>query len=181
MSLRCILFFLLTGASCCLQAQVNGPIRISDNGRFFTHPDGTPFFWMADTAWELFHRTDIREAEFYLEKRSRQGFNVIKAVALAEIDGLRTPSTNGDLPFVSLESLEFNEPYWKYVDEVMDLAESFGLHIALLPTWGDKLYKDSWGEGPEIFNKDSAFSFGEKLGKRYANRKKPGGLIQELE
>jgi hypothetical protein len=31
-------------------------LKISPDNRFITKKDGSPFFWLADTAWELFHR-----------------------------------------------------------------------------------------------------------------------------
>ncbi|MGB5435015.1 MAG: DUF4038 domain-containing protein, partial [Maribacter sp.] len=65
---------------------------VSENQRFIMTEDGKPFFWMADTAWELFHRCNREQAAHYLEKRAAQGFNVIQAVALAEIDGIYTPN-----------------------------------------------------------------------------------------
>jgi hypothetical protein len=46
-----------------------------------------------------------------------------------------------------------------------------GIHIALLPTWGDKLFKNSWGVGPEIFNADNAYEYGKWIGARYSGRK----------
>ncbi len=33
-----------------------GKLRVSENKRFLVHEDGTPFFWLGDTAWELLHR-----------------------------------------------------------------------------------------------------------------------------
>jgi len=126
---------------------------------------------MADTAWELFHRTNREEAEYYLTVRENQGFNVVQAVALAEIDGLNTPNSYGEVPFVSIETLLMNEKYWQHIDFIIDLAAEKGIHIALLPTWGDKLFKDSWGVGPEIFSMDNAEKFGELIGARYADKK----------
>src|SRR6266850_6326364 len=29
----------------------HGPVRVSPDGRCLMHDDGTPFFWMGDTAW----------------------------------------------------------------------------------------------------------------------------------
>ena len=45
---------------------------------------GEPFFWLADTAWELFHRYTPADAARYLETRAAQGFTVVQAVLLAE-------------------------------------------------------------------------------------------------
>ncbi len=150
--------------------QIQGPIKISENQRFLAQFDDSPFFWMADTAWELFHRTNIKEAEYYLSIRKSQGFNVIQAVALAEIDGLNDPNQYGEKPFESNDPMKFNEKYWKYVDDVISIAEEKGIHIALLPTWGDKVFKNTWGVGPEIFDAENAFEFGKWIGARYADR-----------
>jgi hypothetical protein len=55
--------------------------RVSDNHRFLVTQDGQPFFWLGDTAWELFHRLNREQAELYLDNRARKGFTVIQAVA----------------------------------------------------------------------------------------------------
>ena len=57
-----------------LAAQKNPTLRVSDNKRFLVYQDGTPFFYLGDTAWELFHRLNREEAERYLKNRASQGF-----------------------------------------------------------------------------------------------------------
>ena len=140
---------------------------VSENQRFLMTEDGRPFFWMADTAWELFHRCDREQADFYLEKRVAQGFNVIQAVALAEIDGLFTPNPYGDLPLINADPDRPNPSYFEHVDYIIKKADSLDLYIALLPTWGDKVFKNSWGIGPEIFTTENARRYGNWLGHRY--------------
>ena len=77
-ALRCVLtLFLLPGA-----VAVNAQLRVSDNGRYLQTLDGKPFFWLGDTAWELFHRLSREEAEMYLKNRAAKGFTVIQAVAV---------------------------------------------------------------------------------------------------
>jgi hypothetical protein len=66
-------------------------LKVSTNGHLLEYSDGSPFFWMGDTEWELFHRLDKKETDFYLETRAKQGFNVIQVVALAELFGLTSP------------------------------------------------------------------------------------------
>jgi hypothetical protein len=56
------------------------------------------FSYLGDTAWELFHRLNREEADRYLDDRTRKGFTVIQAVALAELDGLNTPNAYGHRP-----------------------------------------------------------------------------------
>ena len=57
-------------------ATVNGPIRVSADGRHFTDRDGRPFFWLGDTAWPLFAQYTKEQAEAYLASRGDKGFTV---------------------------------------------------------------------------------------------------------
>ncbi|MDB5320223.1 MAG: hypothetical protein JWN40_1854 [Phycisphaerales bacterium] len=147
----------------------HGPLRVSDNLRFLIHADGTPFFYLADTAWELFHRLTLKESEQYLENRRAKGFTVIQAVALAEFDGLGTPNRQNHLPLIDNDPTKPSEDYFKDLDAVISIAEKKGLYIGFLPTWGDKVNK-KWGKGPEIFTPANAKTYGEFLGNRYKDR-----------
>ncbi|RYG26751.1 DUF4038 domain-containing protein [bacterium] len=142
--------------------------RVSADGRHLAFPDGAPFFWLGDTAWELFHRLSREEAEHFLKTRAEQGFNVIQAVGLAEYDGLRVPNREGHLPLHDLDPSKPNEPYWKHVDWVVEQAAKNGLYVGLVPTWGDKINK-SWGIGPVVFDEKNAHAYGRFLGRRYAH------------
>lgn len=52
-------------------------LRVSENGRFLITEDKTPFFWLGDTAWELFHRSRHEEAEIYLKNRQSKKFTYV--------------------------------------------------------------------------------------------------------
>ena len=41
----------------------HGRIIVTSNGHYLQHSNGTPFFWLGDTAWELFHRLTIEETK----------------------------------------------------------------------------------------------------------------------
>lgn len=155
-------------------------LSVSANGRSLIKEDGSPFFWLGDTAWQLFQSLDREEADHYLRTRSEQGFNVIQAVALAELDGLKSGNAYGKRPLRRNERGELDPMlpelaaegeygYWDHVDYIVDLAAEYGLYVALLPTWGDKINR-AWGEGPEIFRPDNAAWFGRWIGRRYGNR-----------
>jgi hypothetical protein len=141
-------------------------LQISANGRFLTTAEGQPFFYLGDTAWELFHRLSREDVDFYLETRARQGFNVIQAVVLAEYGGLVESNPYGVLPLQDNDPARPVEAYFEHVDYVVQKAESLGLVIGMLPTWGDK-WNQKWGMGPEIFTPLNAEIYGEYLGRRY--------------
>jgi len=146
----------------------NGKLRVSQNSRYLIYENGTPFFYLGDTAWELFHRLTKKETEKYLENRREKGFTVIQAVILAELDGLNTPNAEGERPLTNNDPTRPNEKYFAHVDWVIKKAEEKGIFIGLLPTWGDKVDKQ-WGVGPVIFNETNAFTYGQWLGDRYRN------------
>src|SRR5690606_14962370 len=133
----------------------HGKLKVSENKRFLVFEDGTPFFYLGDTAWELFHRLSKEETEKYLENRREKGFTVIQAVVLAELDGLNTPNAEGEKPLIDNDPAKINEAYFQHVDWVLEKAEEKGLFIGLLPTWGDKWNK-KWGVGPVIFTPENA-------------------------
>lgn len=144
-------------------------LRISADRRYFVTADGVPFFYLADTAWELFHRLNRADAEVYLSDRAAKGFNAIQAVVLAEADGLRTPNALGELPLRDLSPARPNEAYFQHVDWMVDRAAELGLYTTMLPTWGDKWSRRS-DAGPEVFTPENAVQFGEWLGRRYRTR-----------
>ena len=147
-----------------------GNLKISENQRYLVFEDGTPFFYLGDTAWELFHRLSKDDAEKYLENRRSKGFTVIQAVVLAELNGLYDPNTEGNLPLIDQDPTMPNEAYFEHVDWVVDRAAEKGMFVALLPTWGDK-WNLKWGVGPVVFTPDNALIFGEYIGSRYRNAK----------
>jgi hypothetical protein len=141
-------------------------LKVSDNKHFLVTAEGKPFFWLGDTAWELFHRATREDAERYLRNRAERRFTVIQAVALAEMDGLHAPNAYGETPLRNDDPTQPNEAYFAHVDWIVTRANALGMYVGLLPTWGDKWNK-KWGVGPEIFTPKNAEQYGEWLGRRY--------------
>ncbi|MGI8671998.1 MAG: glycoside hydrolase family 140 protein [Luteitalea sp.] len=152
------------------QAQTPAPgrLNVSDNRRFVVTADGQPFFWLGDTAWELFHRLTREEASRYLENRAQRRFTVIQAVALAELEGLGVPNAYGHRPLTDNDPTRPGEAYFAHVDWVVGRANALGMYVGLLPTWGDKWNRQR-GAGPEIFTPANAEQYGRWLGQRYRN------------
>ena len=157
-------------------------LKVSDNQRFLVTADGKPFFWLGDTAWELFHRCNREEAVAYLDLRQKQRYNVVQAVALAELDGLVDPNSYGDLPLTDRDPTKpavtsGADPknaaaydYWDHVDFIIDEANRRGIYIALLPTWGAWAPHDKKEDPKIVFNEQNAATYGEFIGQRYRNK-----------
>ena len=169
-----LIFGMLSGL---LTAQQLPVLKVSENKRYLVTEDGKPFFWLGDTAWELFHRLDKKEADLYLENRAALGYTVIQAVALAELDGHTDPNPYGHLPLIDLDPARpavkagADNDYWDHVDYIVQKANELGLYIAFLPTWGRY-----WGDNIEannnkpLFTPANALKYGEFIGKRYGNK-----------
>lgn len=146
----------------------NLAISAPSNGRYLYRTNsGEPFFWQADTAWEMFHRLNRSDIDFYLQDRASKGFNVVQAVAIAELNGTTWPNFYGELPLVDRDPMRPNEAYFAHVDWAVKRAAEYGILVALVPTWGAYVncgwYNQSW----VIFNETSAQWYGNYIGMRY--------------
>ncbi len=150
-------------------------LNVSENRRFLVSGEGKPFFWLGDTAWELFHRLNREEADRYLENRAKKGFTIIQAVALAELDGHSDPNPYGHLPLVDLDPARpavkdgAENDYWDHVDYIVNKANSLGMYIGFLPTWG-RYWHDKIKDEKPIFTRDNAEKYGQWLGERYKGK-----------
>jgi hypothetical protein len=144
----------------------HGRLQTTANHRYLEFEDGTPFFYLGDTAWTLLNRATRVEADRYLANRAANGFTVIQAVVLAPEGGLTVPNANGDLPLIEQDLARPNEAYFLHVDAIVNRASELGLFIGLLPAWGNY-----WRQGgrteASLFTADNAAGFGRFLGRRY--------------
>lgn len=168
----CFLFLFCISLNICA-AEAQERICVSENHHFLVDEHGRPFFYLADSAWELFHRLDRQEANRYLQDRASKGFTVIQAVAIAELEGISSPNAYGYLPFVEEDpSLPdtvdgADNDYWDHVDYIVHRANKLGLYIAMLPTWG-RYWHD--GDKPP-FTPQNARVYGQWLASRYRDAK----------
>jgi hypothetical protein len=74
----------------------HGPVRVSANGRFFQHADGTPFFWMGDTVWYGAILSSKADWNTYLADRVSKGFDVVHCNVVAPRNGVAADE-NGEV------------------------------------------------------------------------------------
>jgi hypothetical protein len=103
-------------------------IRISPNKRYFVYKDGTPFFWLGDTQWELFRLFSMEDVETILENRKNKGFTAIQIMFTGVGDGTK-PNIDGQTPWIDNDPAKPNEAYFKRVDQVIELALKKGIII----------------------------------------------------
>src|SRR5215471_1792291 len=146
-------------------AAVAPKLKITENRRYLQYENGKPFFYLGDTAWELFHRLNREEAVQYLTNRAQKGFTVIQAVVLAQLGGLTVPNPYGDLPLINGDPAKPNEAYFRHVDFIVNKAEELGMFVGMLPTWGSH-----WALGKAAFSPANARQYGRFLGARYKDK-----------
>lgn len=162
-------------------------LKVSENKRFLMTEEGTPFFWLADTAWEMLNKLTREDADFYLKNRTERGFTVIKVMILGEfIDGydvlaqgnaygigplLKNESGAYDPAFPNLEKDQDGFSYWDHIEYVVDRAHDYGLYVALFPAWGNRFVENpDPGFPPVIFNRKNAKPYGKWVAERFGSK-----------
>ena len=113
----------------------HGRLEVSQNRRFLQHADGTPFFWLGETAWLMPERLDREEVANYLDKARDAGYNMAQVQVLNDV-----PSTNAygqpshDRQGRLLTGAE--NGYWEHLDYIVAQAEQRGIYIGMVCIWG---------------------------------------------
>jgi hypothetical protein len=142
------------------------PLHVAPGGRHLVDADGEPFLYLADTAWQLFHRLTREEAVCYLDDRAEKGFTVIQAVVLG-LEGLEMPNAYGEKGLLGTDPTRPNPAYFDHVDWIVGQAAERGLTVAMLPTWGDVWHSRQNQPGPKVFDEENAERYGRFIGRRY--------------
>jgi len=120
-----------------------GFVRAHPGGRTFCHADGSPAFFVFDTAWAMPWRATIDEVEQYAADRQSKGFNAVLLMSMQPDMNARGPSERGvDLGFdVAFQDLpdghltEMNVGYFQYVDRIVDVLVGHGITPVLQPVF----------------------------------------------
>lgn len=139
----------------------HGRLVVSENKHDLEHSNGTPFFWMADTAWELSHELTHDEIDTYLQNRKEKGFTVIMFSAVQ--NKAYNDNVDGELPFRNEDFTDPNGAYWDDIDYIIAKAEELGMYIALLPAWNMTLGEDNRG----LTSAEEADAYGRWIADRY--------------
>jgi hypothetical protein len=119
--------------------QHGGFLRVSDNRRYLTYSDGTPFFWLGDTWWfcpsSLVPREGSSNPAYdsmlhtLVERRSAQGYTVVHWAFQGE------PVVPGAWLMTQARGQRLEPAYWQEVDAYVTYATEAGLVPAIALTW----------------------------------------------
>jgi hypothetical protein len=104
----------------------HGPVRVASSGYTLEHDDGTPFFWVADTAWNGALLSTPKDWDFYLQTRVQQKFNAVKWVA-TQWRASPTGDLKGEMAFTGKEKISVNPEFFRRLDEKADAVTKAGL------------------------------------------------------
>ncbi len=121
------------------------PIQVSSNGHYFVNARGEPFYFLADTQWELFRRYSLNDAKLILENRKTKGFTVVM-VMLTGVGSGTGPNLEGQRPWLNDNPATPNPAYFAHVDEVVRLARTNDIHLLI------GLYHQTYGNRMTVEN-----------------------------
>ncbi|MBI2928923.1 MAG: DUF4038 domain-containing protein [Verrucomicrobia bacterium] len=107
-----------------------GFLKVSENRRYLTHADATPFLWIGDTAWAVPQRATDHEWEAYLADRAAKHFTVIQVAPASEWAG--ETDRQGQRPFTDKSCAQWNPAYWRSFERKIQRANERGLVVLLV-------------------------------------------------
>lgn len=141
------------------------PLKVSPNKRYLVGSNNAPFFWQADTAWNMTAELNESEIIQYLDARKSQGFNtvLVSLVNLNASDMRNAKSKPGASLFNGGNVGSPNPAFFDYLDKVIALARARNIQLAIWPAWLQFAVREG------SFNTSNASSYGKFLGERYKN------------
>jgi hypothetical protein len=112
---------------------VHGSVQVSEEGHYFRHADGEPFFWLGDTAWNGVLRAQELDWERYLDTRRAQRFTAIQFVS-TQWRGC-TALLGGDLAFRGTEQIAISPAFFQRLDPRVAAINAHGLVAAPVLLW----------------------------------------------
>jgi hypothetical protein len=112
---------------------VHGPVTHPSGTYYLTHSDGTPFFYMACTAWNGALRSTEEEWDQYLKQRSENNYSAIQFVTTQWRGGDK--NSLGQIAFEGSGRIRINPDFFKLMDKKIDRINDFGLIAVPVILW----------------------------------------------
>jgi hypothetical protein len=112
----------------------HGAIRLSPDRFNLVHSDGTPFFWLADTAWNGALKAAIEDWNTYLQDRRSKRFTAIQFVAEAPWRACPT-DRDGNVAFTGKEKIAIQPAFFQRMDKYFDAINAADLVAVPVLLW----------------------------------------------
>jgi hypothetical protein len=113
---------------------LHGPLRVSDDRTHLTHADGTPFFYLADTAWNGPLLASDADWQTYLADRVAKGFTAIQFITHAPWSAALTDS-EGQTAFTDDPRNPVNRPFFDRIARRIAEVNAAGLLAVPVLAW----------------------------------------------
>jgi hypothetical protein len=113
----------------------HGMLKVSDSRRYLVHADGTPFFWLGDTAWNGALLSESDGWSRYLADRARKRFTAIKFVTTQW--RAATGDAGGRPAYTGRERIAIQHEFYRRMDERVDAINANGLVAAPVLLWAN--------------------------------------------
>lgn len=110
-----------------------GSIKRSTGNYHLTYADGTPFFYVACTAWNGALKSTDQEWDKYLKQRRDNNYNVIQFVT-TQWRGCEKDQA-GEVAFTGSGKIEINPAFFQRLDQKVDEINAHGLIAAPVLLW----------------------------------------------
>lgn len=151
--------------------RLHGWPRVSDNGRYLTYADGTPYFYLGDTAWEIVWKSTRDQVERYMLDRKKKGFNAVHVVASSHffLPEYGIANQYGEHFFLDSALTLPNPRFYDYLDTIVARANELGMMIVMVPLWGGMCdVSENSGYHQRPLNAEKAVSLYAYISARYA-------------
>ncbi len=112
----------------------HGPVTVSRDGHYLMQQDGTPFFWLGDTAWNGPLRSSDDDWLYYLFERQRQKFTAVQWVTTqwrAAPDGDR----GKNVAYTGTEAIEIHPKFFQRLDKKVEQMNRLGMLSVPVLLW----------------------------------------------
>lgn len=162
-----LILFVMPGNWSVAQAQTyipweHGKLKVSDEGRYLKHEDGTPFFWMGETAWLMPERLNRDEVEYYLGQCQAAGYNVVQIQTVNSVPAMNCYGQYSHPDGYNFKNIDRKGVYgyWDHLDFLVKAAARRGIYVGMVCIWGNKVAKGD-------MTVEQAKAYGKFLAERY--------------
>ena len=110
-----------------------GALRVSANRRYLEQADGTPFFWLSDTAWNGPLKADPKSWAEYLRDRQEKGFTAVQFVATQWLAA--ASDRTGNVAYSTDGGFSIHPEFFRNMEERVAEINDHGMFAAAVLVW----------------------------------------------